>query len=347
MEVVGRVVDGPQDHEQVAHGPAGVDQRAGLGPKGDAGLLEGVFQERERGPGRHQDGDVAEPGRPPGAVLVADVPPLAHDAGHGRRHLGRLGGAQLVGRRALGVFVASRGSPPRGRCREPARVASSARYSGCESMSAGRASSIGSPMSVEKVSLTQLDDRLDGPEVGGELDDATALGPEAPAGPQERGDVGPAEAVDRLLGVAHDEEVPGRHVDLLPRLAPRRLARAGRRRRCARPARSGWGRCPGTRRAAAGRSARAGSRARPGRARGHAAGLGPGRADRGTPAGRPVAVLGAGQGEGPDGAAESTGARVGDLGADGLEGLARPRPRRLAGRPGRSPTRPSSRGSRP
>ena len=76
MEVVGRVVDRPQDHEQVAHGPAGVDQRAGLGPEGDAGLVEGVLEERERRPGRHQHGDVAEPGRAPPAVLVADVPPL-------------------------------------------------------------------------------------------------------------------------------------------------------------------------------------------------------------------------------------------------------------------------------
>ena len=35
-EVVGGVVDGPQHHEQVAHGPAGVDEGARLGPEGDA-----------------------------------------------------------------------------------------------------------------------------------------------------------------------------------------------------------------------------------------------------------------------------------------------------------------------
>ena len=46
-EVVGGVVDGPQDHEQVPDGPAGVDERARLGPEGDAGGVEGVLQERQ------------------------------------------------------------------------------------------------------------------------------------------------------------------------------------------------------------------------------------------------------------------------------------------------------------
>ena len=47
-QVVGGVVDGPQHHQQVAHRPGGVDERARLGPVGDAGRVEGVLEERQR-----------------------------------------------------------------------------------------------------------------------------------------------------------------------------------------------------------------------------------------------------------------------------------------------------------
>ena len=43
-EVVGGVVDRPQHHEQVAHGPGGVDERARLGPVRDAGRRQGVLE---------------------------------------------------------------------------------------------------------------------------------------------------------------------------------------------------------------------------------------------------------------------------------------------------------------
>ena len=54
-----------EDHEEVADGPAGVDERAGLGPEGDAGGLERVLEERQRGARRDEDRDVAEAARPP------------------------------------------------------------------------------------------------------------------------------------------------------------------------------------------------------------------------------------------------------------------------------------------
>ena len=78
--------------------------------------------------------------------------------------------------------------------------------------------------------------------------------PNAVAGREERGDVGAAEAVDRLLGVADDEQAAG--VDRRSRPTVGR-ARRGRPTRAARRARSGSGRCPGTRRAAGACSGRA------------------------------------------------------------------------------------------
>ena len=102
-----------------------------------------------------------------------------------------------------------------------------------------------------------VDDRLDRAEVRRELDGAAGLRGEVVTSGEERADVGAAEPVDRLLRVADDEEPPGldRHVEPLSAVR----AAAGRRRRCARPARSGSGRCPGTRRAGDAGSAGAGS----------------------------------------------------------------------------------------
>ena len=74
VHLVGRVVDGPQHHEQVAHGPGGVDERARLGPVGDAGGLERVLQEGQRRARGHEDGDVAEARRAPPTVAVVDRP---------------------------------------------------------------------------------------------------------------------------------------------------------------------------------------------------------------------------------------------------------------------------------
>ncbi len=113
-QAVGRVVDRPQHHQQVADGPAGVDERAGLGPEGDPGLVQGVLQERQRRTRRDQDGDVAEPGRAPTALAVVDVPPFVDGPGHGGRHLGRLRRAQLVGLGTRGMGLA-----PQDRDRRP------------------------------------------------------------------------------------------------------------------------------------------------------------------------------------------------------------------------------------
>src|ERR1019366_3370016 len=71
--------------------------------------------------------------------------------------------------------------------------------------------------------------RLPRAEVGGELDHAAACGTEVLGRPHEDRYVGPTEAVDRLLGVADDEEMPGGDVQVVPlggpRLGPVRFGR--------------------------------------------------------------------------------------------------------------------------
>ena len=64
----------------------------------------------------------------------------------------------------------------------------------------------------------ELDDRRDRAEVAGEV---LRCGAERLPGAEERGDVGAPEPVDRLLGVADDEETPGLDGDLVPRPASR------------------------------------------------------------------------------------------------------------------------------
>ncbi len=61
-----------------------------------------------------------------------------------------------------------------------------------------------------------LDHRLDRAEVGGERDRSTGVGPEPIASPEEGGDVGAAEPVDRLLGIADHEQVAGSDRNLVP-----------------------------------------------------------------------------------------------------------------------------------
>ena len=142
--------------------------------------------------------------------------------------------------------------------------------------------------------------------------------------PQERGDVGPAEAVDRLLGVAHDEEVPGSHVHLVPRVAPRcRVARVGGGDAHGQLNLNGVGVLELVEQQPVVALVQGGAHGR--------AVLGVTQQRSGQDeqvvelelAG-PLTGLGTGQGEGPDGAAEPTGARVGDLGADAARGPPRP-----------------------
>ena len=156
VEVVGRVVDGPQHHEQVADRPAGVDERTGLGPEGDAGLVEGLLEEGQRGAGRDQDGDVAQPGRaPPDLSSSLTVPPFVDHPGDGRGHVAGLGRTHLVGQGALGDARGARGARRPGRRSRRGAGGHQRQSTRAASGAARRRRSGASPMSAAKVWLTQ------------------------------------------------------------------------------------------------------------------------------------------------------------------------------------------------
>ena len=120
-----------------------------------------------------------------------------------------------------------------------------------------------------------VDERRRRPEARREGD---RVGVDQGGRPQEQVDVGPAEAVQRLLGVADEEQLPGRRG--APSRPPRWRGDGDRRSRAA------AGRCPGTRPAAGPGSAAPARRAPARRAAGGARGAGRGPGGRGTSAAR-------------------------------------------------------------
>ena len=111
--------------------------------------------------------------------------------------------SSAVGSSASGVGAEEhdRRRPPA----RPSRTGSSATYSGCDSGSA--------TMSSRNIVVDDVDHRTRGAEVAGEPAGRRA---ERRAGPEERGDVGAAEAVDRLLRVADHEQPAGVDRELVP-----------------------------------------------------------------------------------------------------------------------------------
>ncbi len=211
----------PQDHQQVAHRPRGVDERARLGAVGDAGGLQGVLEERERSTGGHEDRDVPEPARAPAVVALADDPALGERRGDDVRDVTALGGADDVGTTADRV---GDGADHRHRRTDRADVPLGSEVDvvglrGVRHLGVDRLLEEGSERDVHPV-----DDGRDGAEVRRELDGTAGLGCEAFACGDEHRDVGASEPVDGLLGVADDEEAPGGHLDVGP------LSLAGRRR---------------------------------------------------------------------------------------------------------------------
>ena len=109
-ERIRRVGDGAGGGEEVADLLRGVDQRARLGAVVDAGAVEGVLEERQRGAGRDEDGDVAGGHRAPlrerlAVLVVPDDglgrPPLLERGDDGARDVGRLALAHLGGAQAV------------------------------------------------------------------------------------------------------------------------------------------------------------------------------------------------------------------------------------------------------
>ncbi len=202
MELVGRIDQRPEHHQQVAYRPRGVDQRARLGPAGDPELFEGVLDERQRRSGREEDGDVAEPGGPPSTRAVVHAPLLVDRLGHGGGHVGGLGRAQLVGRRVVRVFGSAddrhRWS---GRGTRPDPVERDVVGLGRD----GEVLVVRLADEAAECIVHPLDDRLAGAEVHRQRHGIT-IRSESVGGGQEHRDVGAPEPVDRLLRVAHEEQ---------------------------------------------------------------------------------------------------------------------------------------------
>jgi hypothetical protein len=224
-QLVARVVDRPQGEEDVPDQPAGVHEGRRLGPVGDAGRTERVLQRWERRPGRQQDRDVAEPGRPPAgraaAAVVADQPALVEHAPDGGGDVGRLALAEH--RRAGPVLV--RGSAEHGDRRADRGVRADRDQRGVGRLRRHAAHVLG-PHEVAEHEVDQVDDRPARAEVCGQREAAPARA-EAVGGLEEQRDVRPPEAVDRLLGVAHEEQVALAGGDLAPRRVRRGVVVGG------------------------------------------------------------------------------------------------------------------------
>ena len=63
-QLVGGVGHSLKGRQHVSHLAGAVHQRGGLGPVGDPGRVEGVLEAAQAEPGRDEDGDVPQPGRP-------------------------------------------------------------------------------------------------------------------------------------------------------------------------------------------------------------------------------------------------------------------------------------------
>ena len=123
-EVVGGVVGRSEHHEQVADGPAGVDERARLGPERDPrpprGPARGTGARCGPAPGCVMSPSVGvSPAIGPGVVdAVPDGPALPEREGDGVGDVGRLRRAQRVGlrpdRRAGSVPITATGGPAGG-----------------------------------------------------------------------------------------------------------------------------------------------------------------------------------------------------------------------------------------
>jgi len=152
-----------------------------------------------------------------------DLPALVNGPGHRRGHVGRFRGAQLVGPGTRGMGLA-----PQDRNGWAALGGGPRRDQGDEVGLARSGQGHGRDLAHESAEggVDPCDDRPDGSEVGRELHPA-ARGPEAAGGTEERRNVGSAEPVDGLLGVAHHEQVPRGHLHLVPRGRPRPPAYVG------------------------------------------------------------------------------------------------------------------------
>ncbi len=209
-QLVGRVVDGMEDGQQVLHLRRGIDQRARLEAVRDTGLVERLLQGRYRPPGGHENGDVGQRRRATGG---SDRPFLGPGGQDRRRDVGGFRRSGLVGpggRRDVGAEDQDR--RPGARMRRPDRVGRDMAWSG----GTGR-------QSLEHC-VDPRHDPGNRAEIGGQRQ---RLIGHRRLGRGKRRQIGPAEPVDRLPRVAHEEQPPRFDRERLPRAVggqgPRRV----------------------------------------------------------------------------------------------------------------------------
>ena len=182
--------------------------------------LQRLFELGERGASGQEDTDVLQPGRSPALAFftvqaVAHRPALAHRGQDGLGHLLGFRFSQAAGTGCFGML------PVEHRHRRPVRGLPS---NGLEGLIVGLdvlLRGTGRGHELFEQGIDPIQDGLDRPEIAGERlsihgSGLSCLGVE--------GDVGSAEPVDRLLGIAHEEEPPR----LVPQLGPVSVVARGR-----------------------------------------------------------------------------------------------------------------------
>ena len=193
--LVGRVVHGLQHGQQVAHLLGAPHERRALDPVRDLGVLEGRLELGQRRPRREEDGDVGQPRRPPAARRgrVAHQPELLLDDAVDRlRDVLRLALPHRADRQVVALAeehdrrVGAQGLAYRQqrlvRCLRPFDAFAD---------------------ELAEHGVDPVDDAGHRPEVGHEVEHRVG---HPGLHREEQRDVRPAEPVDRLLGVAHEEE---------------------------------------------------------------------------------------------------------------------------------------------
>jgi hypothetical protein len=171
-------------------------------------VVEAPLEGADRRPGGDEDGDVVEAHGPTGAgggprALVGDLVPRGPERGDGQGDL-------------LGLPQPHGGGPVGGRAPEEQHL-----VAGVEAGAVGRQGGVGRldvavALTDEPVEhlVDPVEDGVDRPEVLAEAHHTVGAEQRPRAVPE--GGVGAPEAVDRLLGVAHDQDPAGPQLDVVP-----------------------------------------------------------------------------------------------------------------------------------
>ncbi len=215
-QFVGRVVGGPEHHHQRADLGGGIDDRGVLGAVCESGAAQLGFERRQRDASGQQDADVARPTRTQRAeCVIVDGPAVGERRRHRGGNIGRLtesegvGGAHVAGAAVRCEVVVAFGAEHRHRA-----VGQGGRGTTRIERMVGR---LGIGLECDQPTedvVGEVDHGLCRAEIGRQRN---TVGADLVGRPQVLGDVGSPEAVDRLLGVADDEQAAGKRMQPSPR----------------------------------------------------------------------------------------------------------------------------------